>query len=208
MLYVAEPVDENEQIVQPPSCRLVTPGSYIDGVIYGVKARQDEPGVGHHGSPRLKYIVQLLVVARHGTAETGPEAQPTPVDARDSVSCWIGGRRVKQWNAAVRALDSGGVAVGTLMRWALTGVTDLGNDKQSKEFSYSLSPRPTDEAWRSWVDVADQYHQLVQTAEAAAAAPPLAPQPHAPRVQPATNLPDFLSGPLHEGPSATPPMEF
>ena len=213
MLYVAQPIDESEQIVQPPSCRLVTLGAYIDGVIYGVKTMSDEPGVGHLGSPRSKYVVQLLVVARHGTAETGPEAQPTPVDARDTISCWISGRRVKQWDAAVRALDSNAVAIGTLMRWALIRVTDLGNGKQSKEFSYSLSPRPTDDAWRSWVDAADQYHQLVRTAEAATTHPqapqaPQAPQPHALQAQPATDLPDFLSGPLHEGPSGAPPTGF
>ena len=208
VLYVAEPVDENEQIVQPPSCRLVTQGSYVDGVIYGVKTMQDEPGVGRQGPPRSKLVVQLLVVAHQGTAETGPLAQPTPVDTRDTVSCWITGRRIKQWDAAVRALGAGGVAPGTLMRWVLIRVVELGDGKQSKEFAYSLSPRPTDEVWGSWVQVADQYHQLVQAAETVAVspAPPAAAQPHAP--QPPADLPDFLSGPLHEGPSGAPPLGF
>ena len=201
---MAGPTDENEQIVQPPSCRLVTQGSYIDGVIYGVKTMQDLPTTGHRSTPRPKHVIQLLVVQRHGLAEVGPEAQPTSVDARDTISCWISGRRVKQWDAAVRALDSDGVAVGTLMRWALIRITDLGNGKQGKEFSYSLSARPNDEAWRSWVDVAEQYHQLVRAAEAA----PLAVQPHAPQAQPTTDLPDFLSGPLHEAPSGAPPTGF
>ena len=131
-----------------------------------------------------------------------------PVDARDTISCWISGRRIRQWDAAVRALGTGGVAVGTLMRWALIRITNLGDGKRGKEFSYSLSPRPADEAWRSWVEVADQYHQLVQAAEAAAMTPPAAPQPHAPQIQPTADPPDFLSGPLHEAPSGAPPTGF
>ena len=210
MLYEAKPVDENEQIIQPPSCRLMAQGSYIDGVIYGVKKMQYDPGMGHQSSPHSKLVVQLLVVARQGSVEIGPEVQPVPVEARDTISCWIRGRRIKQWDAAVRALGTGGVEPGTLMRWALIRLTDLGNGKQSKEFAYSLSPRPVDEAWRSWVQVADQYHQLVQEAETAAMSPtpPVASQPPAPQAQPPADLPNLLSGPLHEAPSEAPQVGF